>query len=332
MLPFSRVPRIVLIHLIKNAVFWLNSFPARDGVSSEHSPRFILTGQELSYKLHVRLEFGSYVQTHEEHNNSMNQRSVGAICLGPTGNAQGGHHFMSLSTGQRITRHRWTELPMPKEVIIRVSELGQAQNMPETLTFADRLGMEIEDGLDDLDQETSDSIYIHNDEYESSDSASYNTDDHSINTHDEPDDFSEASDDHEPDEPEDQSQGSVESEDNEGVNDLEHDEKDDASLHDESGSQQQSDFSSMEMSSITDNDEHTVTDESNSMGSRKTGADDESAEELDANEDESYYPDDDDSTGSQSSDELELDELPTEEQVFKAAQEQGALSAESGNP
>ena len=38
MLPFRRVPRILLRYLARNAVFWLNSFPAEDGVSSIYSP------------------------------------------------------------------------------------------------------------------------------------------------------------------------------------------------------------------------------------------------------------------------------------------------------
>ena len=38
MLPYKRIPRTMLIHLTKNSVFWLNAFPARDGVSSKHSP------------------------------------------------------------------------------------------------------------------------------------------------------------------------------------------------------------------------------------------------------------------------------------------------------
>ena len=86
MLPYKRIPRTMLIHFTKNSVFWLNAFPARDGVSSKHSPRYIMTGQELSYAHHVQLEFGEYVQTHEEHNNEMIERTLGAICLGPTGN------------------------------------------------------------------------------------------------------------------------------------------------------------------------------------------------------------------------------------------------------
>ena len=53
MLPFKRVPQLILIHLVKNAVFWLNTLPAMDGVSSTHSPRYLLTGRELEYPLHV---------------------------------------------------------------------------------------------------------------------------------------------------------------------------------------------------------------------------------------------------------------------------------------
>jgi hypothetical protein len=34
MLPFKYIPRIVLIQLVKNVIFWLNSFPARDGIST----------------------------------------------------------------------------------------------------------------------------------------------------------------------------------------------------------------------------------------------------------------------------------------------------------
>ena len=85
MLPYKRVPCTMLIHLTKNSVFWLNAFPARNGVSSKHSPQYIMTGKELSYSHHVQLEFGEYVQTHEEHTNEMMEHTLGAICLGPTG-------------------------------------------------------------------------------------------------------------------------------------------------------------------------------------------------------------------------------------------------------
>jgi hypothetical protein len=120
MLPYRHLPRIALVPLVKNAVFWLNAFPTNDGVSKKYSPRYIMTGQPLMYSKHVMIEFGAYVQTHEQSSNNMDQRTMGAICLGPTGNQQGAHWFMSLASGERVVRYRWTELPMPKEAINRV--------------------------------------------------------------------------------------------------------------------------------------------------------------------------------------------------------------------
>ena len=152
MLPFEYIPRLVLVQLIKNCVFWLNAFPHPDGVSSEHSPRYIMTGMELDYHRHVRLEFGAYAQVHREHSNDMNERTTGGICLGPTGNDQGTHYFISLATGERINGTNWTTMPMPEEVVRRINEMGKNQGFPKTLTFADRHGNEIMDSLDEVEQ------------------------------------------------------------------------------------------------------------------------------------------------------------------------------------
>ena len=120
-LPYSRIPRLMLIRLISNAVLWLNALPHSDGASSTLSPRYLLTGKHLDFNKHVRTEFGAYVQTHEQHNNDMTARTLGATCLGPSGNEQGGHWFLSLSTGKRIHRHKWTSLPLPDDAIARVT-------------------------------------------------------------------------------------------------------------------------------------------------------------------------------------------------------------------
>jgi hypothetical protein len=69
MLLYRYLPRIVLVHLLKNAVFWLNAFPHEDGATQKYSPRYIMTGQHLSYVKHAVIEFGAYAQTHEEHTN-----------------------------------------------------------------------------------------------------------------------------------------------------------------------------------------------------------------------------------------------------------------------
>ena len=149
-LPFSHVPRIMIIHLVKNSVFWMNAFQSSDGVSSKYSPRYILTGSDVTYQHHVHEKFGQYVQTHENHNNDMTQRTIGAICLGPSGNRQGSHWFMCLTLGAGIHRHRWTHLPMPHDVILPVNAIGRSQYMPNKLTYANRHGREIEDSLDEL--------------------------------------------------------------------------------------------------------------------------------------------------------------------------------------
>ena len=74
-------------------------------------PQYFITGQELTYKKHVVMEFG-HVQTHEEHTKDMNQCTMGVICLGPTGNLLGGHWFTFLTLGVHGVRHQCTEIPM----------------------------------------------------------------------------------------------------------------------------------------------------------------------------------------------------------------------------
>ena len=91
MLPFERYPARMIIELIYYCGFWLNSFPVVGGISTTMSPRAIILGSTLDYTVHCQLEFGTYVQTHEKHDNTMIPRTTGAIALRPTGNAQGGH-------------------------------------------------------------------------------------------------------------------------------------------------------------------------------------------------------------------------------------------------
>ena len=170
MLPFKHVPRLMLIHLINNCVLWLNAFPHKDGVSSEHSPRYIMTGKQLDYQKHARIEFGAYAQVNQGHSNNMNERTRGGICLGPTGNAQGTHYFLSLASGKRIVGTEWKEMPMPVEVIDRVNHFGKQQGFQKTLTFADRHGKEIMDTLDEAGHwESDDEEYMPNEESDDDD-------------------------------------------------------------------------------------------------------------------------------------------------------------------
>jgi hypothetical protein len=154
-LPFRRMPHRIIIEMVYYSVFWLNMFPATDGISTTMSPRSIIAGLKLDYRKHCRLEFGSYVQVHEEHDNSMATRTTGAIALRPTGNDQGGYYFFSLATGRRLNRNRWTALPMPAEVIDRVHALARNGNALAGMAFTDRNGQLIEDD-DDADDDSYD--------------------------------------------------------------------------------------------------------------------------------------------------------------------------------
>jgi hypothetical protein len=112
--PFKKMPSSMVVEMVHAGVFWLNMFPPEDGVSKTLSPRAIVTGLEADYNKHCRLEFGAYVQVHEEHDNTMQARTMGAIALRPTGNAQGSYYFYSLSTGRRLNRNLGLSCQCPK--------------------------------------------------------------------------------------------------------------------------------------------------------------------------------------------------------------------------
>ena len=131
-LPFERLPKLMIRHMVVEAVRCLNQFPWKHGISVDMSPAALITGHPPPDFQKLRLEFGSYVQVFEnnEPTNSTRARSMGAIALGPTGNAQGDYNFMSLATGAKISRHQWTALPMTDTAIARVHALGIQDEQP----------------------------------------------------------------------------------------------------------------------------------------------------------------------------------------------------------
>ena len=149
--PFKAMPTRMIVEMVLSSVFWLNMFPPADGVSKTISPRGIIAGIHLDYTKHCQLEYGTYAQVHEEHDNSMSTRTTGAIALRPTGNEQGGHYFLSLTTGRKLNRNKWTELPMPAEVIARVNTLARRSQADRGLAFAWSDGTPIDDATDESD-------------------------------------------------------------------------------------------------------------------------------------------------------------------------------------
>jgi hypothetical protein len=131
-LPFTRLPKLFIQHLVIHALQCLNQFPWPNGISSTMSPASLVTGVPPPDYTKLKLEFGSYVQTFEDNTptNTPKARSLGAIALTPTGNATGDYYFLSLATGACISRHQWTLLPITDQAISRVEALAKQEGQP----------------------------------------------------------------------------------------------------------------------------------------------------------------------------------------------------------
>jgi hypothetical protein len=154
MCPFKKLPSRIIIDMVFFSIFWLNMFPPTDGTSTTISPRALVAGHNLDYTKHCCLEFGTYAQVHKQHDNSKATQTTGANALGPTGNTQGSYYFYSLGTRRRLNRNRWTQLPMPAEVIDRTHALARRSNASNGLSFADRDDIDPHDPAGDSDNET----------------------------------------------------------------------------------------------------------------------------------------------------------------------------------
>jgi len=153
-LPFKKLPRLILIELIYHVVLWLNAFPLKNsGVSANLSPRELVIRHMYDFKKHCRAQFGSYCEVHDEPvpTNSMTSRTTPAIVLGPTGNLQGTYKFFSLTTGKKLKRRQFTPYPMPDTVIALVERYGTENALPGIFDFADRNGVLFE-WNDDVDE------------------------------------------------------------------------------------------------------------------------------------------------------------------------------------
>ena len=102
---------------VRAAAFTINLTPTRNSFEFA-SPREKLFGTLLDAAVELRHGFGDYVQIHHEDiNNSMNERTSGALALAPTGALDGSWWYYSMTTTRVVRRRRATALPMPQDVI-----------------------------------------------------------------------------------------------------------------------------------------------------------------------------------------------------------------------
>ena len=96
--------------------------------STFESPREKVYGRRINVKKDCKHGFGDYVQVIENTiNNSMIERSRGAIALMPTGSLDGSWWYYCLDTAKAVRRRRARALPMPQEVIDRLNELAKGR-------------------------------------------------------------------------------------------------------------------------------------------------------------------------------------------------------------
>jgi hypothetical protein len=114
-LPY-KMDELMIIHLVYYCVAAINSIP-RSGESE--SPKEVFTGVKIDYSRDCKLGFGEYVQVHDDNaiTNTMEPRTLGAISLGNSGNAQGAYKFLLLHSWKVVQRRSWKVLPIPEEVI-----------------------------------------------------------------------------------------------------------------------------------------------------------------------------------------------------------------------
>jgi hypothetical protein len=131
-LPFKRITKAMMRAAIENANKTHNQFPVKNGVSDNLSPLTIMTGRPTPDYNDMKIEFGAYAQVFEDNNptKTPRARTMGAIALTPTGNAQGGYFFLSLATGRKLSGQQWDALPMPEGVVAAVERMAQNESQP----------------------------------------------------------------------------------------------------------------------------------------------------------------------------------------------------------
>ena len=88
-LPFEQCPHQLIVEIVYEAVFWPNCFPHNIGTYPTLSPRTTVMGLKIDFNGLCRLQFGTYVQVHEQEINLLMPRTARAIALHPSRIVQG---------------------------------------------------------------------------------------------------------------------------------------------------------------------------------------------------------------------------------------------------
>ena len=126
-LPFQAMPKAMICIGAMEAARWLNTFPAKNGISDTYSPHMIVTGKNIDYERQCKTAFGAYVQALHKSNptNTMAPCTIGCIYLHYLEQHDSGYELLNLTTNKIITQRKFTEIPTLQEVIERVELLAR---------------------------------------------------------------------------------------------------------------------------------------------------------------------------------------------------------------
>ena len=143
----ASLPKTAIIHLIITVNFYVNAFVWQEGVSPVLPLVTIVEGLVVDFNKHFHVIFYEYMHTYEGTTNTMKDRTVGALALGPSGNLQGGIRCFSFCTGKVL--HRFmkdvTLLKMPHDVLGRLKYITSKEKSVKGLIFGDRNNDDIAD-------------------------------------------------------------------------------------------------------------------------------------------------------------------------------------------
>ena len=183
--PFKALPNTMTIWLVEETAKKMNYFPVKGGVSQYFSPRHLLHQKKLDYAKHCKIPQFAFVQAHDEPDpsNTQVQRTLDALYISPTENAQLGYRLLNLSTGRPITRRKVTTVPMPDWVISLVEHWAKTDKK-KALVISTRTGHIFYDsswtaGVDYTHETLEDDPYRDEDYKQESDTDdSYNSEDY----------------------------------------------------------------------------------------------------------------------------------------------------------
>ncbi|OEU08351.1 hypothetical protein FRACYDRAFT_250146 [Fragilariopsis cylindrus CCMP1102] len=134
MMPYKKLPKRFTVEMVLRVTMLINSLPKQNGIHSVLSPREIVTGKKFRCPT---IKVGQYVQGHTGGTNSTDEeRSIDALYIGRADNGSG-HVVFKLNTKQPVSVNRVTIIPTTDALVNTVTNIGEQEQQPEGIEFAD---------------------------------------------------------------------------------------------------------------------------------------------------------------------------------------------------